>query len=174
VNHDLVNCLNKNFEIGSLSNSQKQIIVTSLEKQGKDNRLLDSWRPISLINVDTKICSRALSNRLNNILPLVHHDQAAFIKNRRIEDPLTTIQDIMDYVKAKNKSLLIFAADFEKAFDSIEHNFILAVMRHFGFGDNIVKWLKILLTNNLSCIMNNGHATNFFQLNSIKLRYETR
>ena len=43
---DLVNCLNKNFDCGMLTNSQKQIIITLLEKQGKDNRYLENWRPI--------------------------------------------------------------------------------------------------------------------------------
>jgi len=165
VKDDLLKCLNMNFEVGKMSNSQRQIIITLLEKPGKDNRMLDSWRPISLINVDVKICSRVLANRMADTLPyLVHPDQAAFIKGRNIDEPIMIIQDVMDYVKTKNKSLLLFAADFEKAFDSIEHNFITAVLQHFGFGTNFIKWINILLCDNHSCIMNNGTATNFFQV----------
>jgi len=162
---DFVHGLNQNFKMGLLSTSQKQIIITLLEKPGKDNRYLDTWRPISLINVDVKICSRVLSNRLNRILPsLISPDQAAFLKGRNIDEPLRLIQDMMDYAKSKNVPSLLFAADFEKAFDSIEHNFIYAVLHQFGFGEHFVKWIKILLSNNLSCIVNNGKVTDFFHV----------
>ena len=136
-----------------------------LEKPGKDNRFIDAWRPISLINVDTKICSKVLSNRLINILPsLISPDQAAFVAGRNIDEPIRMISDIMEYIRDINESSLLFAADFEKAFDSIEHNFIYATLTHFGFGEKFIKWIKILLSDNLSCITNNGKATDFFSV----------
>jgi len=160
---DLVRCLNDGYKNGSLTTSQKQIVITLLEKPGKDNRLLDSWRPISLINVDVKICSKVLSNRITELLPsIIHPDQAAFIKNRTIDEPIRLIDDIMDYARKENISLILFAADFEKAFDTIEHNFVYGVLKGFGFGEGFIKWIKILLENNQSCVMNNGLATNFF------------
>ena len=162
---DLVSCLNTNLACGMLTNTQKQIIITLLEKQGKDNRYLENWRPISLINVDIKICSRVMSNRLSKILPyIVHQNQSGFVRGRTIEEPLFIIQSIMDQVKLDGKSLLLFAADFEKAFDSIEQNFIFAVLKHFNFGDIFIKWIRLLLNDNLSCIVNNGTATNFFKV----------
>ena len=51
----LVDSLNYAFEYGELSNSQKQAIITLIEKKGKDKRLIKNWRPISLINMDAKI-----------------------------------------------------------------------------------------------------------------------
>ena len=163
IKDDLVMCLSQNFKVGSLSTTQKQIIITLLEKPGKDNRFIDAWRPISLINVDTKICSKVLSNRLINILPsLINPDQAAFVTGRNIDEPIRMISDIMEYIRDINESSLLFAADFEKAFDSIEHNFIYATLTHFGFGEKFIKWIKVLLSDNLSCITNNGKATDFF------------
>ena len=38
-------------------------------KKDKDKRLFQNWRPISLLNIDTKIISKALSKRLKNVLP---------------------------------------------------------------------------------------------------------
>ena len=106
-----------------------------------------------------------MCNRLKNILPqLVHVNQFAFVKGRKIDDLLLTLQDIIDFVNKECKSVLMFAADFEKAFDSIEHNFIISVLKHFNFGENFICWIKLLLMNNVSCIMNNGKVTNFFPL----------
>ena len=51
----LVDSLNYSYDYGELSNSQKQAIITLLEKKDKDKRKISNWRPISLINVDAKI-----------------------------------------------------------------------------------------------------------------------
>ena len=48
----VVDSLNYAFEYGELSNSQKQAVITLIEKKGKDKRLVKNWRAISLINVD--------------------------------------------------------------------------------------------------------------------------
>ena len=50
--------------VGKLSTSQTQAVVTLIEKKGRDKRLAKNWRPISLMNVDVKIASKALSFRI--------------------------------------------------------------------------------------------------------------
>jgi len=57
-------CVNASFEKEQLSNSQKQAVITLIEKKGKDRTLLENWRPISLVNVDAKIISKAIANRI--------------------------------------------------------------------------------------------------------------
>ena len=56
----------------------------------------------------------------------------------------------------------MITADIEKAFDSIEHNFITATLIKLGFGPNFVQWVKTLLYKQESCVMNIGHSTGFF------------
>ena len=81
---DLVNSFNYAHNYGELSNSQKQAVITLVEKKGKDKRLIKNWRPISLINVDTKIVSKTLAKRLEHILPdLIHYNQNAYVKGDR-------------------------------------------------------------------------------------------
>ena len=136
-----------------------------MEKPEKDIRFLKSWRPISLINVDTKICSKALSIRLAKVLPsLISEDQAAFVKGRLIEEPIRIIDDIMFYARQNKLESLMFAIDFERAFDSVEHNFIFATLRKFGFGPIFIQWIRTILSDNSSCDMNNGSSTHYFKL----------
>ena len=47
-----MNSLNKSYEAGELSNSQKQGVITFILKSGKDKRLVGSYCPITLLNVD--------------------------------------------------------------------------------------------------------------------------
>ena len=85
----LVECLNFAHRHGELSTSQKQAMITLIEKKDKDKRLLKNWRPISLINMDVKIASKAITMRLESILPFrVHHSQNKFIKGQ--EDQFLT------------------------------------------------------------------------------------
>ena len=60
----VVDSLNCSYDYGELFNSQKQTIITLLEKKDKDKRKISNWRPISLINVDAKIGSKAIALRL--------------------------------------------------------------------------------------------------------------
>ena len=54
--------------------------------------------------------------------------------------------------------------DIEKAFDSINHCFLIKVLEKYGFEKDFIKWIKILLQNQESCIINGGTATNYFKL----------
>ena len=70
---------------GELSSSQRQTIIKLIEKKDRDKNYINNWRPISLQNVDTKIISNALSERLKNVpSSLISTKQAACIKNRFI------------------------------------------------------------------------------------------
>ena len=87
LSHLLTLNLNCSYLHGELPNSQKQAIVRLIEKKGKDRRYIKNWRPISLLNVDTKIASKALALRLEKVLPFViNEDQYASVKNRTIFD----------------------------------------------------------------------------------------
>ena len=54
--------------------------------------------------------------------------------------------------------------DIEKAFDSLDHDFLLIVLKKFGFGENFIHWIKVLLNNQQSCVINGGFLTQYFNL----------
>ena len=54
--------------------------------------------------------------------------------------------------------------DTEKAFDSLDHNFLLSVLKKIGFGQNFIYWIKVLLNDQQSCVINGGFTTPYFKL----------
>ena len=54
--------------------------------------------------------------------------------------------------------------DFEKAFDSVNVNFLQKALDSFKFGDSFKKWIRILYTEVNSCVTNNGYASDFFEV----------
>ena len=159
----LIDSYNESFDKGVLSVSQRQAIITLLQKKDKDKLLLKNWRPISLLNLDYKILTKVLATRMKKVLPFViHHNQTGFIEGRRIVDSIRIIQDIMNYTKNNNLGGMLLFIDFEKAFDSINWTFMLQALKCLNFGPNFIKWVKVFYTDISSCIINNGSTCEYF------------
>ena len=58
----------ESMRIGELSAPQKQSVIRLIEKRDKDTSYIKNWRPISLLNVDTKILAKLLADRLKTVL----------------------------------------------------------------------------------------------------------
>ena len=147
VSKTLVDALNYSHQHGELSSSQKQALITQLEKKEKDRRFLKNWRPISLVNVDVKIASKAIARRLGAVMPLlIPANQNGFIKGRSILDAVHTIDDVLEIGKImmQNESGILLAIDFEKAFDSLNHEFLYQVLQKMGFGPNFFNGLALM------------------------------
>ena len=77
---------------------KKQAMITFLERKDKDRRFIKNWRPISLINVDVKIASKAITRKLEMFLPeLIQSNQNGFIKGRSLLDGVQTIEDALEF-----------------------------------------------------------------------------
>ena len=97
-----------------------------MKKKGRDKRFIKNWRPISLLNVDNKIASKALAERLKKILPvLISHKQTAYVKDRFICKTGRLIPDITEVSGVFNIDGFLGTTDIEKAFDSLNHSFFL-------------------------------------------------
>ena len=101
----LVDSLNFAHEHGQPSNSQKQAMITLLEKKDKDRSFIKTWRPISLINVDVKIASKAIARKLELLLPeFIHSNQNGFIKGRSLLDGVRKFEDVLEFAKFMDSS----------------------------------------------------------------------
>ena len=140
ISESFIGCANECFEKGEISCSQKQAVITLLEKSGKDRALLENWRPISLVNVDTKIMSKVIAARVKKVLPSITHcNQTGYVKDRFIGGAIRSIFDIMDLTAKENIPGLLLFIDFQKAFDSVEWEFLIESLKKFNFGRDFLQ-----------------------------------
>ena len=153
----LIDSFNEAFMKKEMSPSQRQAVITLIEKQDKDRTYLENWRPISLTNVDAKIASKVIATRIVKVLPeIIHSNQTGYVSGRYIGEAARSILDIMDYTKTYDIPGLLLFIDFEKAFDSLEWNFMFKCLEVFGFGPSLIRWVETFYNNITSCIINNG------------------
>ena len=147
----------------SLGGRQRRGIITLLPKDDSELLLLQNWRPMTLLNVDYKIASKAIAGQIEPIpSKLVHPDQTGFIKGRYIGENVRLISDIMEQTQANNTPGILISVDFKKAFDSLEWPCIQSALKKFNFGDSLRKWVEIFYMDIESAALNNGFATDWF------------
>ena len=116
IGNILVECFNESFAISEMSSSQRQAVITLIEKKDQDRCDLKNWRPISLLNVDAKIALKVIAERMKRLLPeLIHDNQSGYIPGRWIGENIRSILDIMQYTQSKELPGLLLFIDFEKA-----------------------------------------------------------
>ena len=95
IKNSLSNSIKKCFISGEQSTSQKQAVIKLIEKKDRDKRLIKNWRPISLLNIDTKLISKVIAIRLKKVLNnLISKNQIAYLNNRFISEGGRLISDI--------------------------------------------------------------------------------
>ena len=160
IGNCVVESLNYSNDNVFLSAEQGRSIITLIPKPGKDKEYIKNYRPISLLNTDYKICAKVLATRIQLVLSkIISPNQTGFLKNRFIGENVRFVLDLIDYYSNSNKTGLMFLVDFEKAFDSIEREFIYTSLQFFGFGDSFISWVKTICSNNTGRIINNGHSS---------------
>ena len=150
---------------GLLSNSQRQAVIKLLEKKRQRQKIHKNWRPISLINYDAKLLSKTLAERLKLVLPsIIKNDQTAYVKNRFLGESVRLISDILETTKKLNIEGFIMTIDIEKAFDSLDHAFLFALLKKFNIDPEFINWIKVLTNSQESCVINGGVSTGLFPL----------
>ena len=151
-------------EKGFLSITQKRGILCLIPKKS-DPLKLKNWRPISLLNQDYKIMAKLIAERIKICLHnLIDADQSGFLKGRYIGQNITTVFDIMHFAESENIPAILVSVDFEKAFDKLDWSFVHKSLENYNFPPFIRQWVKILYTDIVSCVTNNGWHSNYFRL----------
>ena len=146
-------------EKGQLNPSGRRGLINLIPKKCKDELDLSGWCPITLLNYDYKIWSKMIANRLEVTTELIGKQQTGFIKNRSIFSNIKKVSELVIHYKRTNKPGLIIMIDYEKAFDTLEHNSIKGAFHYFGFGEEFIKMMSLLFTNLELCTVSNGYVS---------------
>ena len=150
--------LNMIADCGYMPNEWKEGRIILLYKKG-DKEDIMNYRPITLLNADYKILCKILATRLNTkIKELIPSHQIGFMPRRLIYDNIITL----DYALRKDAKAVVL--DFAKAYDSISHDALLAILEHLGFPMMFKRTVKTLLEGSHARIVVNGMLTERFPI----------
>uniref|UniRef100_A0A8C6K9W5 Reverse transcriptase domain-containing protein n=1 Tax=Nothobranchius furzeri TaxID=105023 RepID=A0A8C6K9W5_NOTFU len=149
----LFSAINECINQKELMTTMKQGVIKLIPKPGKDKKKLSNLRPITLLNTDYKVFTKVLATRLKTgISEIISPTQSGFLKGRLIQNNIRLVLDLIDYnYLIKDDGFMLFL-DFHKAFDSIEHSFIIKTFKHFGFGDAFLDMITMFYTDINSCV----------------------
>ena len=151
----LVEVFNECLSTSELCDSMKSSITRLVYKKD-DRRNLKNWRPISLLNVDYKICLKAISLRLSKVLDtIIDPDQTCSVPGKSIASNLVLLRDVLDHNERTGETGILVSLDQEKAFDRVDRSFLLNLLRHLGFGPFFLNCIHTLYNGaNMRVIVN--------------------
>ena len=118
-----------------------------------------------VLRCDYKLLSGVLASRMKEVLPsILQSEQKGFFKNPYIGENIRTIADSLEYIRQKKIMGMTLLIDFEKAFDSLQWDYLESVLKVYNFRKDFRTWFSILYKNSKSCVINNGFFTEFFKI----------
>lgn len=161
---DFMACVRYFEEFGVLAAGCNSSFITLVPKI-KDPSILSDYRPISLVGCIYKVLAKALALRLKSVIALVIDEvQSAYIEGRNILDGPLIVNEICTWSKRSKREVLLLKVDFDKAFDSVNWEYLDSVLMQMGFGLKWRLWMKGCLSSSRASVLVNGSPTKEFSM----------
>jgi len=158
----LTKIMNQSIASGKFPTSWKEANITALWKGKGSQASPSNYRPISVLNVFSKIFEKVIANRLYHFAVstgAIPPHQFAFRKGASTETALTIAVD--DWLKAleHNEETTVVAVDLSKAFDVVNHQKLIHRLKAIGCSNATVTWFASFLSGRRQRVVQHGTST---------------
>jgi len=163
IRADIINVIQCFYETGYIPRGCNASFITLIPKKESPISLGD-YRPISLVGCVFKLIAKILANRLKGVLEnVIDMKQFAFLSGGGLLDSVLIANEMVDYLRKDRVKGVIVKVDYEKAYDSVEWNFLEYMMRRLGFVNKWINWISMCLKSTTVSILVNGSPTKEFK-----------
>ena len=151
----LLKLFQKIAEKGTLPNPFYKDTITLIQKTDKQNIKKENCRPILLMNIDAKLLNKILAHIIQQyIKKLRNHDQIRFIPGMQGFFNICKSNNMICHInKLKDKNHIIISVDAEKAFDKIQHPFMIKTLQKMCIEGTYLNIVKVTYDNPTANIM---------------------
>lgn len=121
------------------------MLISVKEKKNRPTDVLNNLRPLTPLNVHYKIATMAIAHRVAKVLPDVKSKWNSLCKDRYIGENFRLINYAIEFTQTKKTFCVEILLEFEKAFDSIEWEYLSKVLEVYQFKDDSKEWLKFFI-----------------------------
>ncbi|GJR80252.1 putative RNA-directed DNA polymerase [Tanacetum coccineum] len=164
VGNDVIKAIQEFFVNGKLLKELNHTIIALIPKVKSPTKVND-YRPISCCNVLFKCISKIIANRIKRSLKyLISSNQSAFVPGRSISDNILLTHELMhNYHLDRGVPRCAFKVDIQKAYDTVDWEFLKAALEGFGFHNTMIRWIMECVTTTSFSISINGSLYGHFK-----------